>query len=321
MLSLATLLHGTDRRAALGRAVVFGLCCLPFPAAWLYGNARDTGDPLYPLRYVEDYHRRWVQQGLGFYGALAYRLQNLGFWPGVAALTLGPLAAAAGFAGMGWAFRRRPESRWFLWAAWAPAAYFTFRAAVLVDFQPLARFTVAQVVLVLPFLKPGADLLLRRAPRRLARAVVALGAASAIGITAWLAAYTWDATGGAARSLAPVSPLSRNPPDVRRMLAFLEARLAGATEAVLLDADPQYRDIQIAFFLRHPEDRVSHGRWGDLPQRLRWSPPSWVVRFEGGMLEASPEVELQGGALRAGGRWFDEVPGAPAPMRLYRARP
>lgn len=320
LLSLVALAHGEDRRAALGRAVLFGLCCLPFPLAWMIGNARALGDPLYPVRYVEDFHRHWVAQELQQHGEWSSRWQNLGFWPGVAVLTLGPVASAAGFAGMGWAFRARRDARWLLWTAWVPAAYFTFRGAVLLDFAPLVRFTVGQLALVLPFLKPGADLLLRRAPPRLARAAAALGVASMVGLTGWMAAVSWE-PGRVGRALASVSPLSRHPPEVRRLVELFGAQRVEEWEPVVLDQDPSgYRDLLVAFALRHPEPRIIRRRWPDYQERLGWFTPMWLIRFEGGPLETSPGVELNGAAVRLGERWFDEVPGALPPLRLYRAR-
>ena len=323
LLSLLVLAHGKDRRAAFGRAVVFGLCSLPFPLVWLYGNWSELGDPLYPMHFVDAFHRAWVPQGIQTFGLARFRLINLVFWPGVALLTLGPLATGAALAGMGWAFRARPDVRWLLWAAWVPAAYFTFRSVVLLDFQPLARFTVTQVVLLLPFLKPGADLLLDRLPRRLARAAAALGAASVAGVTLWLAAYASDTAEEPAHSLLPLSPLSAIPPDVRRTVALFDAQGAGAEDLVLVDAAPHdYRDSPVSFFIRHPWQRVVRCRRPHWAQKLeeKGGRVEWIVRFEGGPLEAAPGVELRGAALRFRERWYDEVPGAPAPMHLYRAR-
>ncbi|HVE82364.1 MAG TPA: glycosyltransferase family 39 protein [Myxococcales bacterium] len=319
LLSLLALAHGKDLRAAFGRAALFGLCCLPFPVAWLWGNARDLGDPLYPLHYVEAFQREWLPEGLRRWGQVLYRLQNLGFWPGVAVVTLGPLAGGAGMFGMGWAYRARPDVRWLLWAAWAPAAYFTFRGAVLVDFQPLARYAVTQVALVLPFLKPGADALLRG---RRTRAAAALGAASMIGVTAFLAAYTWEPRTRPARALYPVGPISRNPLEVRQVLALFTPPRVEDWQPLLLDEDPRrYLDIQIGFSLRHPwPERVVHRRWPTWEEALTYFQPVWIVRFEGGLLETSPRVEVKGTSLRLDRRWYDEVPGVSPPVHLYRAR-
>lgn len=325
LLAFLAACHGKERLAALKRAAVFGLCCLPFPLAWLYGSWRELGDPLYSIRYVEAFHRDWVPAGVRAYGEARFRAQSLLFWPGTAVLSLGPLLAAAGFAGMGWAFRARPEVRWLLWAAWAPAAYFTVRGAVLMDFHPLARFTMGQVVLLLPFLKPGADVLLRRLPARVARAAPAVGAASLVALGGWLAAYTTDNPDHFARELLSLSPLSRNTPEVRRAVALFGAQGADPEDVVLVDADPGgYQDMQVAFFLRHPWRQVVRRRWKkwtwELEQRRPGGAPEWIIRFEGGPLESTPEVEVGGPGLHFRGRGYDEVPGGPPGIRLYRAR-
>jgi hypothetical protein len=317
LMGLLVLVHGRDRRAALGRAAVFGLCCAPFPLVWLYGNWRAMGDPLYPIHYVESFHKDWLVEGLRTWGEASLRIQNAGFWPGVAVMTLGPLAATAGMAGMGWAFRARRDVRWVLWIAWAPAAYFTLRGAVLLDFQPLARFTVGQLALLLPFLKPGADLLLRGA----SRAWAAIGAASIAAFTVGLAAYTNDARSEPAHSLLPLSPLSRNPPEVGRLVALFDAQGASPADFVLIDTDdPEYRDLQVAFSIHQPRLNVVRRRWPEWEQSLGGIVPTWLIRFDGGQLEKTPGVELAGTALRFGGRWYDEVPGAPEKLHLYRLR-
>jgi len=321
LLSLLALLHGKDRRAAFGRAVAFGLSCAPFPAVWLYGNWKAMGDPLYPIHYVESFHREWLVEGVRLWGQTVFRTQNLMFWPGVAVLTLGPLVAGAGVGGMIWAFRARRDVRWLLWTAWAPVAYFTVRSAVLLDFQPLARFTVGQVALLLPFLQPGAEQILRGLSPRAARAAVAVGAASLVAVTGWLAWYTYDARTEPAHSLLPLSPLSRNPPEVRAAVALFDAQRLEGWEMVLVDADPaDYRDIQLASALRHPLERVVRRRWEMWEGSLGGALPDVIIRFEGGWLEKTPGVSVEGGVLQFRGRVLDEVPGAPAPMHLYRAR-
>ena len=104
------------------------------------------------------------------------------------------------------------------------------------------------------------------------------------------------------------------------MLALFDAQALEGWEMVLVDEDPgDYRDIQVAFGLRHPVERVVRRRWPEWEQSLGGALPDVVIRFEGGVLEKTPGVELEGSALRFRGRRFEEVPGAPAPMHLYRA--
>ncbi len=154
------------QRLGFATAFRFGLFCLPFPLFWLWGNLHFTGDALGPIRDISGFHKAWVADGVSRYGSLGARLIGLGFWPGAALFTLSPLLSALGFAGMARAFKARPEVRWVLWVALLPTAYFAFRMAVLQDFVPLARFTVNQLVLVLPFCALGFDAVSAELSRR-----------------------------------------------------------------------------------------------------------------------------------------------------------
>src|SRR5439155_17231898 len=104
---------------------------------WMHGNELTHGDPLYPIHFIDDFHRQWFRDGVATWGNVFYRLQNLFFWPGAALATLSPLVGAFGLAGMAVAFRRQKSVRWLLWIAWLPAAYFTVRGTVFGSFVPL----------------------------------------------------------------------------------------------------------------------------------------------------------------------------------------
>ena len=54
-----------DRVASLTRAVGFGLVCLPFPLLWMQGNELAHGDPLFPIKAMDDFHRQWVADSGG----------------------------------------------------------------------------------------------------------------------------------------------------------------------------------------------------------------------------------------------------------------
>lgn len=311
--------QGGDRRAGLRRAFLFSAACLPFPLAWLVGNGLEMGDLLYPIRYVEQFHRVWVQDGVARYGELGYRLHNLVFWPASAAVTLTPGVGLLGMAGMAWAFRARRDVRWLVWVAGVPTLYFTVRGAVLLDMAPLARFTAGQVILALPFVGPGLEAVVPPGWRRRAEVAVA---AVLVGFTAWLTAFTWEPSTRARRALVPVSPVVRNSPAVRRLLSAWRAQAPEPWQPVVIDEDRRgYDDLQVAFFSGHPEESILRRRWPDYPRRRAWfAHPAWVVRIEGGALESDPDVELRPGALRLGSDWFDEVPGLEGPCRLYRRR-
>jgi hypothetical protein len=108
---------------------------------------------------------------------------------------------------------------------------------------------------------------------------------------------------------------------VRAAVALFDAQRLEGWEMVLVDADPaDYRDIQVAFGLRHPDDRVVRRRWEAWEASLGGARPDVVIRFEGGALEtATPGVSVEGNVLRFRGRELMEVPGAPPPLHLYRA--
>src|SRR5207248_43919 len=82
-------------------------------------------------------------------GSLRARLQHLVYWPLAVCLVATPAFGLLGLWGSVRALRRL-EPGWDLVAlAWLPAAYFTFRAAILLDFRPMARFTLVAASLSL----------------------------------------------------------------------------------------------------------------------------------------------------------------------------
>lgn len=263
---------GPTARTALTGALVFGAAASLFPLSWLTANAVYEGDMLAPVRMVESYHRQWIADGLRRHGEVGYRLQSLLFWPGVAAFTLTPLLAGLGAYGAARSFRERREHRWLLLLALLPAAYFTARAAVALSFVPLARFTVNQVVVLLPFAWAGFRALgegrtLRRATWTLAVACPLL-----------LGAFTYRAEGRLQDALRPVSPTSTNSRAVREAAALLRS----SPGRVLLDEDPGYLDLQVAFFSGLDEDALLRVRWKEGGEAAR------VVTFEGGRVRPEP---------------------------------
>ena len=156
LLSVALLFSsGTGWRRSRGRWAS-GCCACRSRCCGCRATSWRTATRSSPSKAWTTSTRQWVADGGGAVGALRCRLQQLGFWPGVALFTLTPRVALLGVVGMVEAWRQQPETRWLVLAALVPAAYFTFRAAVLLDFVPLARFTVTQLVLLLPFVATGA---------------------------------------------------------------------------------------------------------------------------------------------------------------------
>ena len=322
LLALVLLLDPRDRVASITRGVFFGFVCLPFPLVWMQGNELAHGHPLFPMQDVEAYHRAWVADGLGRYGQLGFRAMGLGFWPGAALLTLSPLVAFFGMAGMRRAWRERRDVRWLVLAALVPTAYFTFRTVVLANFQPLARFTVAQLALLLPFVAYGFEGLVGGRSRGVQRAVAALAAVLAVLVPAGLAAFTYRNDTKPARSLMPVSPVSTNPVPVMDAARWVKANVAPAGGALVLDDDPEYMDLQVAHFSGLPEDRIARVRWKSFRKEYARLSPEALVRFEGGSLAKDPGVRLEEGGrvLVLDGATYERVAEPGAKVAVYRRR-
>lgn len=307
-----------DRVAAVTRAVFFGLLCLPFPMAWMQGNELAKGHALYPVQYIDEFHVRWFAQSTSMWSGVPFRVQNFFFWPGVALVTLTPLVALFGAAGMARAWRERRDVRWLLWVAWVPTAYFTFRGAVLANFVPLGRFAVNQVALLLPFVAFGFTWVLGRAGAPVRYAVAFVTVACAVAFPIWLGLYTYQADGGREETFRPLSPTSTNPQAVMKVARYLKAEVAAKGGAAILDDDPNYRDLQVAFFSGLPEERMARYRWEIFPERLKAADPKFLVLIDGGKLAKSAAFEVQGLRARLGQNWFDEQPGFDPPFHVYR---
>ena len=306
-----------DKVAATSRAIFFGLLALPFPLVWMQGNERAFGDPLKPIHYIQSFHSAWVADGIARYSAWGYRAMNLFFWPGAALFTLSPLVALLGAIGMVRAWRRYPQHRWLIWTALAPTALFTFKAAVLLDFVPLARFAVNQIALLLPFVYLGYVAIAERTPRWASRGIAALAAVIAVALPTAIGAYTFRADGPIQDSLRPVSPTSTNPLPVRQVSRYLKETVAPKGGAVILDTAPDYSDLQIAFFSGLDETRLDRVRWDTFDKLVHTQPPRTIVRYEKGDLEKRKDVQLVPGGLVFQGQRFDELPGFAGPWHVY----
>ncbi|HZH04901.1 MAG TPA: hypothetical protein VEY30_14035, partial [Myxococcaceae bacterium] len=289
------------RKWGFMRAAVWAVAAGAFPFLWLWGNSHFDGDPLAPVRQVEAFHRAWVAEELsryrvfwGGWGEALYRGVQAAFWPGIAALTLGPWVALAMGLGLVRAWKRYPQSRWLTVVIAVPAVYFTFRSVALLNFVPLARFAVSQVALALPF--AGVALGGRRAQ--------ALAGASAVVVAACLAAWTTTSTSRVAELLRPVSPVSRNPPPVRDAADFLRRHAAGSSDVVWLDADPAYWDVQLAFLSHMPDARLGRLRWREERAVPLPGEPTWLVTLPGGRW-AQTSARQNGALLMIGDRRFE----------------
>jgi len=318
LLAFLLLVGDRDRVAAVTRALSFALVSLPFPLIWMQGNERARGDPFAPLHYIESFHRSWVADGVGRYGEAGYRALNLGWWPGVALLTLSPLVAAFGLWGMVHVFRNDRKRRWLVWVALIPTLYFTFRSTVLLNFVPLARFTVGQVALVLPFVFPGFEAALAGRSVLARRAWAAAAVLLAVVTPLLLGVVTFRREDGVASSLRPVAPVSTNPQSVMQVARYLRSEVGPRGGAAVLDSDPLYWDVQIGFFGGLPEERMARQRWDNFRTRVATARPDTVIRYEGGGLDHEADLRVDGRTLYFAGQVFREVPGFPRPWHVYR---
>ena len=318
LLTVLLALGDKDRLAALTRAVIFGFLCLPFPAVWLQGNEVAMGSALYPVHFIDQFHKTWAASAVGSMGQVGFRLENLFFWPAIALLTLSPLVAVYGMVGMVSAWRKVRENRWLVWVALVPTAYFTFRAVVLADFVPLGRFTVNQIALLLPFVAAGFVAMASKWSQPMKWGLVGVSALVAVATPLWLGLFTWQAEQGLAVSLNPVSPVANIPPSVMYAARYLRDHVAPTGSSVVLDSDQQYSDIQLAFFSHLPESRLVRARWKNFDTELQKQHPDYLVRIEGGNLDKRADFDSRGGRVQLGDAWFEEVPGLRAPLHLFQ---
>jgi hypothetical protein len=318
LLAVMPLLWRRDKVAGVTMAVSFGLLCLPFPLWWMQGNELAHGSPLYPIAYIDEFHRNWVAGSGGGWKSVWARVQGLAFWPAIALFTLTPGVALLGMVGMRKAWRERPELRWLVLAALVPAAYYTFRAAVLFNFVPLGRFAVTQVVLLLPFVALGFWACVRAWGERAGRVVAGGSIALAVVMPVALGVSTFRVDGGWRDGLRPVSPISTNPQPLMRAARWLEAEVAEKGKAMVLDSDERYLDLQLGFFVGLPDERVVRMRWPHFQQQFEQSRPEYLVRFDGGALTREPWVKLEGRTLMLGDVTYEEQDGFSAPVHVYR---
>ena len=283
LLAVMPLLWRKDKVAGVTMAVAFGLLCLPFPLWWMQGNELAHGDPLYPISYIDEFHRGWVARRDGGWREPVVARAGAGVLAGDRARHA---HAGGGAAGDGGDARRRGASgrRRGGWCSrrWCPRRTTRSEAAVLLNFMPLGRFTVTQVVLLLPFVALGA-LGVRARVGRAGRPGGGRGEHRAGGGDAGgdgaSSPSAWMGAGG--RCCGPVSPTSTNPQPVMRAARWLEAEVAGKGKSLALDSDGRYQDLQLGFFVGLPDERLVRMRWPDfraeartgaarVPRALRW---------------------------------------------------
>jgi 4-amino-4-deoxy-L-arabinose transferase-like glycosyltransferase len=282
------------RRVPLPRVALFcAVAVLPVPL-WLWQNARTSGDFLAPIHYIDRDHRALADMALGWFGQVRWRAYCLVYWPTAVLLLVTPVLGLLSIAGAARALWKKAAG-WELAAiAWIPAAYFTFRGAVLVDFRPLSRFVLVAATLSLPFAWSG----LAALPSRLRTSAAALTALVLLATPAALALFSYGRNGAVAEWARPISPISTVPPGIAQASRWLRAN-AGARDVLLLDSAWHYLDIPLAFASGVPEERIARLRWPDFQERLARNAPTLAVllyqgklRWEAGAEGAGEEADV-----------------------------
>jgi hypothetical protein len=330
LLPVLLTLHGKDRVAGLTRGVLFGLAALAYPMLWMRGSEIDMGDAFQPLRYIDQFHRDWAASEMAWKGEALFRLEGVLFWPGAALLTLTPLVGGLGMFGLYHAARTRPALRWY--AAWLviPLALYSLRASVLGSFVPMARIALAPLLLMLPFVALGFEVLASGWSPVRRRALFVLAAAVTVLFPAVLGVAAFQGEGRVAAFSRSVSPVSRNEPAVRLISQWLKTQAVGSTarEGLALDRDDEYRDLQLAFFSGLPEARMARYRWQPSashpsdgttwPERLQQLQLRWVIVSEKGRLVKEGQATVGPDGLLLGGVRFRPVPElSVGPLRVF----
>jgi hypothetical protein len=147
LLMLAVAVSGKDRIASVTRAVLFGALAAAFPLWWMQTNEKATGDALYPIHYINQFHARWVQDGVAWLGPWGQRA--MGSSSGRARSSPRPRCSSSGCSrSPAWCARCREAAPRPGPARARPAAYYTFRGAVR-STSPAGRFFMVQVALAL----------------------------------------------------------------------------------------------------------------------------------------------------------------------------
>lgn len=274
------------RRVRLSRVGLFcALAVLPVPL-WLWQNQRFTGDWLAPIHHIDRDHRALTDSALAFFGQLRWRAYCLAYWPLSVLLVCTPALGLVSMAGAVRALWRRIPGWELAAVAWLPAAYFTFRGAVLADFRPLSRFVLVAATLSLPFAWPALTAL----PVRWRRTTAAVAGALLFATPVALAMASYGRNGGLAEWSRPISPISTVPPGIAQASRWLRSH-AGPGDVLLLDSAWHYLDIPLAFASGLPDERIARLRWPDFAEHVARAPPTLALLLYQGKLEWEPGAE------------------------------
>ncbi len=310
---------GSDRIAAITKAVIYGMLLCAFPLWWMQQSEKATGDALYALHYINQFHANWVKDGIGWLGETKHRLMSLFFWPGTVLATASLPVGLFALAGMVRDLVQKKRRALALLAI-LPAGYYAFRGAVLLDFSPLARFFMVQVALALFYVEDGFEWLLGRAPIWLRRGMAGLTAAAAVGTTVFLGQLTAFKSGVWQDSLRPISPISTIPLDQKAAADFLKQHVQ-AGESVIVDEAPQYVDINVAFFSGIAEKRLARRRWENFDKQLGEAPSArWLFASKSGALQLKDGLAVGEQAVSFRGRSFELAAKPSDQLFIYRER-
>jgi 4-amino-4-deoxy-L-arabinose transferase-like glycosyltransferase len=263
------------RRDVLRTAAFAAVACVP-AVLWMGMNAYWAHDPLAPIHHIDRDHAQLARTALATWGPFWSRMNALLYWPLAVCIVATPALGLLALWGSARTVRLR-QPGWDLVAlAWLPAAYLTFRGAVLADFLPMARFTLVSASLSLVFASDALALLAR--PAR------ALSVAVAVATPSILAMLSWNRTGPAAEWARPVAPIGSLPPGIAEAASWLRAN-AGEDDLVLVDDSTYYLDIPLAFASGLPETKLLRARWtDDFERRFPRHSPTLAVLVERGRL-------------------------------------
>lgn len=251
------------------RAFLFGVVAASFSVAWLLGHLVDTGDLLFPVQVIDDYHRTWFVSESAIWGPTRYRFIVLGFWPLTALATFTPVAALLGGRAL-----VRSKTRWLVLLIVIPTLVLSLRGALLGSFVPLSRFTMKELSLFVVFVGVALS--------ELKRPWLMLMMAS---LVTWVplvevaarADWRW------ANSFRAISALSLNDAHLREIVEVLRDR-ASEGDIVAVDVDPRgFDDIQLAFECGLPFKQVGRKRSSSF-EAVVAPGARWLVLFDGGVL-------------------------------------
>ncbi len=308
MLTFAVWWHSKSLRST----VFFAACSMAFALPWMFGNFVDRGSPLYPFKYIDEFHRAWFPSERAIWGS-RYKWITLFFWPGAAVVTLTPLIAIFGAFGCVRAWRSMPSIRWLITLIIIPTALYTLRSTLLSSFVPLARFTAKEVALLLPFVGFGANALLDRFTPRASRAVQVVAVLCLVVWPAWLGWFTFRTTGSLQSTLRAISPVTTNTVELMQVADWLSSRASDGS-VLIIDSDPRgYDDLQLGFYSGFAFEKLARLRSPLFERRLNDGVPRYLVRFDGGGLDTSGQFADD--TFR--GLHFSEVGSFAPPLHVY----